>query len=234
MDQEAEANLKKQLRSALEGLFAVRGLRPVDVRDGVLMIAAWIEDLSDLTTLDAIEAIRRFRRESTDYPTPAAVRRYAPGVAGLSAEERSALAWGLFQSALSCWGYRRAMDFEDSAIHVAARALGGVARLGDLSRSDIGFREKLFRSAYEAAARTGVGDHSALGGGGPTVLIPAAAIGQTEALRVLCHVRANGLNPSIPMEVSGGKIEEGSVDSDSNGRRRLSGSDSGSGQTSGG
>lgn len=228
---ENEANLRKELGAALEGLFILRGIKPATEPEALKLIQVWLEDLMDLGYENAIEAIRRFRREGTEYATPAAVRRYAPGGVGLSIEERSAFAWGLFRSSLQAFGYDSGYDFEDTAINAAARALGGLSRLGQMTSADMGFHQKLFRTAYEGAFRCGVGDHRPLlGSDGNRRFIPQQAANQLDNLRVLCAAHGERQTPALLSEVSRGEEERQHAVTEADGRRGLSAPDSGSRQ----
>jgi hypothetical protein len=121
----------------------------------------WLDALSDLTPAELVDAFRRFNREATDFPTPAAVRRYAGSVAA-SIEDRARVAWAVVRREISRTGAYDSIDFDDAITNATIRAMGGWDKLCDSTSEVLPFRERDFLSNYGAICRTGVGDGSAL------------------------------------------------------------------------
>ncbi|MCA9047421.1 MAG: hypothetical protein KDA89_01755 [Planctomycetaceae bacterium] len=120
----------------------------------------WIDALSDLSA-EAIEtAIRGFNRECTDYPTPAAVRRFA----GPTDEQRATAAWRVVRREVArCGAYCR-IEFDDPIIHAAIRAIGGWVALCNTQHDEMPWREKAFVSHYQSICHSGIGQFSPLTG----------------------------------------------------------------------
>lgn len=128
--------------------------------DGLRM---WIDAFSDLTP-EAIElALRRYNRECTDHPTPAAVRRYA-GAAGLTDEQRALVGWRVVRSSVLRYGAYYSIDFDDKIIHAAVRAIGGWASLCSTQHDEMQWKQKQFIEAYLNVARSGIGEFHQLAG----------------------------------------------------------------------
>lgn len=123
----------------------------------------WLDALSDLSGDELTEAIRRFNRESTEYPTPAAVRRYA-GAAAASLDDRANVAWSIVRREIRRTGVYESVEFDDRMANAAIRAIGGWERLCEVETDQIQWKEKEFVAAYKAACRTGIGDGSPLCG----------------------------------------------------------------------
>lgn len=123
----------------------------------------WIDALSDLSRDEISECIRRFNRESTEYPTPAAVRRYA-GATAASLDDRATVAWCIVRREISRTGAYESIEFDDLMTNAAIRAIGGWERLCEVETDQIQWKEREFLAAYRAACRTGIGDGSPLSG----------------------------------------------------------------------
>lgn len=171
-------NRLPELEDALRGLFATRQI-PRDEET----IRYWVEDLSSLGIDAAIHAIRSFRVSSSEYPTPAAVRRYAPGIAGLAPDELASMSWGVVRSVCRKFGNQHSIAFEDQAISAAVRAIGGLSAIASADARELGFMAAQFKGAYSAAIRTGVGNGRYLQGvSDQVVLIPADAINDPQKI----------------------------------------------------
>lgn len=123
----------------------------------------WVDAFSDLTADELVEAFRRFNRESTDFPTPAAVRRYAGSVAA-SVEDRARVAWAAVRREIGRTGGYESIDFDDAMTNATVRSMGGWDKLCDMTEDVAPFRERDFLANYAAICRTGIGDGSALTG----------------------------------------------------------------------
>lgn len=121
----------------------------------------WVDALSDLTADELVEAFRRFNRESTEFPTPAAVRRYAGSVAA-SIEDRARVAWAVVRREIGRTGGYDSIDFDDAMTNATVRAMGGWDKMCDVTDDAIPFRERDFLANYAAICRTGVGDGAPL------------------------------------------------------------------------
>ena len=147
-----------KLKRLLQGFFSARNVT-VDA-DGLRM---WIDAFSDLPA-EAIElALRRYNRECSDHPTPAAVRRYA-GVAGLTDEQRAQVAWRVVRSCAARYGAYYAISFDDPIIHAAIRAIGGWTNLCTTQIDEMHWKAKAFCEAYVSVARSGIGEFDSLPG----------------------------------------------------------------------
>lgn len=117
----------------------------------------WVAAFADLKPQQVREALLRFSRESTEFPSPAAVRKYA-GLAGLiTAEDRSDVAWRVVRRCISSIGGYESVDFDDPAINAAIRDIGGWVQLCDTPTSDLTWKEKDFKRAYGSVVLTGAG-----------------------------------------------------------------------------
>lgn len=121
----------------------------------------WVDALSDLTADELVEAFRRFNRESTEFPTPAAVRRYAGAVAA-SVDDRARVAWACVRREIGRTGGYDSVAFDDAMTNATVRAMGGWDKLCDVTEDVLPFRERDFLSNYAAICRTGVGDGAPL------------------------------------------------------------------------
>lgn len=143
------------LRRLFEGFFDSIGRKLT--ADGLRF---WIAAFADLTPEQVQTALIRFGRESTDFPSPAAVRQYA-GVAGLTSEKLKAdAAWQVVRAHISRSGAYLSVEFDDPAINAAIRAIGGWVSLCDTLTSELHWKEKEFRRAYEAICVSQTGDGS--------------------------------------------------------------------------
>lgn len=123
----------------------------------------WLDALSDLSPEELVDAFRRFNRESTEFPTPAAVRRYAGSVAA-SIDDRARVAWSVVRREIGRTGGYDSVDFDDAVTNATVRAMGGWDKLCDMTEDVLPFRERDFLANYAAICRTGVGDGSSLNG----------------------------------------------------------------------
>jgi len=157
------SNLNKHdpaiMRLMLEGFFESIGRRlsPAGLR-------IWMLAFADLTVDEARTAIVRFSRESTDFPSPAAVRQHA-GLRGLTnGEERSEVAWRIVRTCISRVGAYESVDFDDPAINAAIRSLGGWPELTMTASEALHWRERDFKRAYRSILLSGSGDGAPLHG----------------------------------------------------------------------
>lgn len=146
------------MRPLLKPLLVSRGL-PVD--DDVILL--WCMAMRDLSQSEVQDAILGFVQNSTEFPTPAAVRKFA-GPRGLADSERAKLAWGQVRTAIRQHGGYQSVDFEDRIVNAVIREMGGWNQLCESSVDEMVWREKDFIRLYEAVAKSGVGDASALPG----------------------------------------------------------------------
>lgn len=123
----------------------------------------WVDALSDLSAEELVEAFRRFNRESTEFPTPAAVRRFAGAVAA-SVDDRARVSWSVVRREIGRTGGYDSIDFDDAITNATVRAIGGWDRICDMTSDELPFRERDFIANYGAICRTGVGDGGALVG----------------------------------------------------------------------
>lgn len=152
------AQTANHLKKLLASFFSARSIT-LD-GDGLRM---WLDAFSDLTP-EAIElALRRFNRECTDHPTPAAVRRYS-GAAGLTDEQRAQAGWRVVRSTILKYGSYYAIEFDDVIIHAAISAIGGWVNLCNTPHDEMTWKAKAFVEAYVSVARSGLGDFQRLPG----------------------------------------------------------------------
>jgi len=123
----------------------------------------WIDALSDLTAEQVQSALRRFNREGNEFPTPAAVRKFA-GDGEASIDDRALVAWASVRRAIRSVGAYESVDFDDRIINATIRNLGGWEVLCEITAADATWREKEFIAAYKAIIRTGIGDSAPLHG----------------------------------------------------------------------
>jgi hypothetical protein len=126
-------------------------------------MAQWLEALDDLSDKQFVVAMKAFARESTDFPTPAAVRRYA-GLMGLRDDERAKQAWFVVEQTIRDRGAYVSIDFTDRFVNAAIRAMGGWERLCGADPQWMHVTEKRFIETYCLLTRTGLGDGSPLVG----------------------------------------------------------------------
>jgi hypothetical protein len=158
MKMQSSENSAGRIQALLLAFFDVRNITVSP--DSLRM---WIDAFSDMTPQGIEMAIRRFNRESTDYPTPAAVRKYA-GVEGLNDEQRASIAWGTVRKTIAQYGAYYSIAFDDAVIHAAIRAIGGWERLCETPHDQMQWKQKEFVRAYVEAAGTGIGDSRPLAG----------------------------------------------------------------------
>lgn len=145
-------------RRLLKAFFEARGIKVT--ADSLRM---WLDALCDLTEAELEFALRRFNRDSTDFPTPAAVRRFA-GPKGMSDEQRAAQAWDIVTAAIREHGAYQSIDFSDRIVNAVIRSYGGWERLCGEPSDQLTWIRKRFLESYVACARTGNGDASPLPG----------------------------------------------------------------------
>lgn len=121
----------------------------------------WVGALSDLSADDFDGAMNRFSRESTDYPSPAAVRKFA-GAAGLNPAERATIAWSAVHQAVVRQGAYASVDFSDRVANAVVRQMGGWSRLCDATTEEMQWKAKEFRERYVVCSKSGIGDGSPL------------------------------------------------------------------------
>lgn len=136
----------------LKAFFEVRNVKVT--ADALRM---WVDALSDLTHEQLVDAVRRFNRESTEYPTPAAVRRYAGGGSAVS-EDRARVAWSVVRREIRRTGGYESIEFDDQVTNATIRAMGGWDKLCEVTEDTLPFRERDFLANYMAICRTGIGD----------------------------------------------------------------------------
>jgi hypothetical protein len=124
---------------------------------------AWCEALDDLTDEQFCTALKRFSRESKEFPSPAAVRQFAGAVA-LPDADRATIAWVKVRESIRKVGGYATVAFDDPLITAAIRDMGGWVQLCETSTDDMKWREQDFRRIYGAIAKAGIGDASPLPG----------------------------------------------------------------------
>lgn len=123
----------------------------------------WIESLDDLTDDDFCTALKRFSRESKEFPSPAAVRQFAGAVA-LPDVDRATIGWAAVRKAMRDHGGYVTVKFDDPLITATIRDMGGWVQLCETNTEDMKWREQDFRRIYAAIAKSGIGDASPLPG----------------------------------------------------------------------
>lgn len=144
----------KEFLPIFHGFADVRNLKKTRVAADL-----WFHAFKDMTKEQFAAAIIAFSRESTEYPTPAAVRRFA-GIYGMSNAERAIYCWGKVLKAVRCYGSYTTVSFSDPLVNAAINMIGGWCALCETSTDKMDFKGAEFRKAYETCARTGVGDPS--------------------------------------------------------------------------
>ncbi|SFH98477.1 DUF6475 domain-containing protein [Planctomicrobium piriforme] len=147
---------KADLRKILESFFGLRNIKLTADQ-----LKSWIDALIDLKVSDVQVAVDRFNRECTDYPSPAALRKFAPV---LNDAERAAKAWTSVRKQIRCFGSMRTINFQDRIINAAIRTRWTWEKLCGLSSEEMVWAEKHFIQAYLVIAKTGQGDASPLPG----------------------------------------------------------------------
>lgn len=123
----------------------------------------WVESLDDLTDEQFCTALKRFSRESKEFPSPAAVRQFAGAVA-LPDADRATIAWGKVRESIRKIGGYATVTFDDPLITATIREMGGWVLLCETTTDDLKWREQDFRRIYGAIAKSGIGDASPLAG----------------------------------------------------------------------
>lgn len=85
------------------------------------------------------------------FPKPAEIIECGLG----SVEERAAFAWEQVRQAIGSHGSYASVDFEDKAINVAIRTMGGWTKLCQSPEDELHFTQRNFASAYSIAANHG-------------------------------------------------------------------------------
>lgn len=150
---------KAELADAMTRMFQIRGITCSEE-----LLVSWLHFLGDLAPRAAIDAINRFLLESTEYPTPAAVRKYAGVAQVLTDAERAKIAWPIVRGAISLHGMYQAVFFDDRLVNAALRMMGGWEAFCDTLTEDMVWREKEFVEKYCLVAKSGLGDGSPLPG----------------------------------------------------------------------
>lgn len=154
-----EAEIKRILAAFFDTHGIGRGLDRERVK-GVMSM--WIDAIGDLEIPVVVTAIRRFNAECRDYPTPARLRSFATTGAALGDNQRADVAWGHVLKTIRRVGAYESVDFDDKIINAAVRQIGGWRRVCDVETDKVEWMRKEFIGAYEAIARSGVGDGSHL------------------------------------------------------------------------
>lgn len=142
----------------LAGFLDSRGIRMEP--EGML---TWIEALDDLTDDEFCTALKRFSRESKEFPSPAAVRQFA-GLVALPDADRATVAWAKVRESMRKVGGYATVKFDDPLITAAIREMGGWVQLCETTLDDMKWREQDFRKLYGVVAKSGLGDASPLPG----------------------------------------------------------------------
>lgn len=148
----SEKTAEERVIAMLEAFF---NARQIEISPQGLKL--WIAGLVGMTVEQIQRGIIEFTRESTGFPTPAAIRQ----AAGASHKDCAELAWMDLMDAMKR-ANGRGINFDDKYIHAAVRSLGGLYQLGSTDMKDMGFRKRDFVDAYVAASRAGrtIGTHA--------------------------------------------------------------------------
>lgn len=123
----------------------------------------WIDAFSDLSMAQLSDALRRFTKEGSEFPTPAAVRKFAGhGEAGI--DDRAAVAWACVRRSVRSIGPYDSVSFDDPIINAAIRNMGGWETICEMPHDQVDWKAKEFVSTYKTIVRTGIGDGSHLHG----------------------------------------------------------------------
>lgn len=123
----------------------------------------WVASFADLTLEQLSDALLRFTKEGSEFPTPAAVRKFAGyGEAGI--DDRAAVAWASVRREMHRTGAYESVTFDDQMINAAIRNMGGWERLCETPIDQIDWKGKEFIAMYKTIVRTGIGDGSPLHG----------------------------------------------------------------------
>jgi len=156
----------------------LKGLRVTD-----LQMELWYAAFKGLSREEMLVALARYAKESTEFPSPAEVLKFA-GVHGLTDERRAESSWGAVRQAVRAYGYNSAIEFDDPIIHAAIRMMGGWDTLCNLETGKIDYKRTEFIRCYTTCARTGLGDGRPFSGLGEspvekiTVGLPEHVVGQ--------------------------------------------------------
>lgn len=123
----------------------------------------WCEGLCDLTLAELKFALGKFNRETSEFPTIAAVRRFA-GPKGMTDEQRAAHVWDIVTATVRSHGAYQSIDFSDRIANAVIRSYGGWERFCGEPSDQLTWVRKRFLESYVACARTGNGDASPLPG----------------------------------------------------------------------
>jgi len=154
-----EKELRSRFRRILEAFLISRSQKVT--ADSLRL---WVDALIDLPFSNIELAIRRFNRESTEFPTPAALRKYAGVSDVLNDEERAQIAWNSVREAMRKIGAYKSVNFSDRLVNAVIREMGGWVRLCETESDSIQWKEKEFIKKYQMISRTGFGDASPLPG----------------------------------------------------------------------
>lgn len=103
--------------------------------------------LEGLSAEEIREATRLALRQCKFMPAPSELRELV--AAGESPASRSWKAWSAFERGVAQHGYRDILDFDDSLINGAARAVGGLERYWVLPEGEQHWFRRDFLQAYE-------------------------------------------------------------------------------------
>ena len=191
----AHSKTVDRVKRILKAFFDARSMKPPP--DAVRM---WLDAFSDLP-VEAIEAaIRRFNRECSDFPTAAAVRKYA-GASALDDEQRAVAAWRVVRSSIRNYGTYYSIEFDDPIIHAAIHGIGGWAHLCRTPHDEMQWKAKSFVAEYMSVARTGLGDFSAIHGildVSPNAEVPTGLLPHPEFKRLTTEQESRESAISIP------------------------------------
>lgn len=146
----------KEIVRLIKAMFDARQVKTM-TPDGLRM---WLDALSDLTVDQVAEAIRRFNREHTEFPTPAALRKCVT----VATHNRSTVAWAAVRKAIRSVGAYRTVQFDDPITTASIHAMGGWVELCDTLSDQMQWKEKEFARHYESICKTGIGNTGLLYG----------------------------------------------------------------------
>lgn len=154
-----EKELRSRFRRILEAFLISRSQKVT--ADSLRL---WVDALIDLPFSNIELAIRRFNRESTEFPTPAAIRKYAGVSDVLNDEERAQIAWNRVRESMRKIGAYQSVSFSDRLVNAVIREMGGWVRLCETDSDSLLWKEKEFVKKYQMISRSGFGDASPLPG----------------------------------------------------------------------
>jgi hypothetical protein len=121
-------------------------------------ITFMFELLSEYSLAEVKHAMAQHVKTQKFFPTPADITKLISG----SPEDKSAVAWRTFLTALDRYGYYDSVRFPDPAYHYAIQQFGGWERLCEklhtLSDRELQFRAKDWRQLYEIGLRKAAWD----------------------------------------------------------------------------